>query len=74
MTPFTTAQRDAARSLAISYHAYHEACSSGDLAGKIQWGTRFLVVQKCIGLEIHDPNNMQAIIDFAGETLARVSA
>ena len=64
----TNKARDAARSLAIAYDAYHEAKKEGRNSGIVVWGDALIEAQDQIGVFLLDPANIRTIIDHARAT------
>lgn len=54
-----------ARSLAVEYHAYHDASAKDDYEGIICWGGLLLATQKATGVQIATPEYVEGRIDAA---------
>lgn len=61
----TDEARDAARSLAIAYDAYHEAKSEGRKSGVAIWGEALIEAQEQTGIILLEPENIRIIIAHA---------
>ena len=61
--------RDAAKSLAVAYAAFHEAADKKNYNGVIVWGRLLLEAQIETGIQMHTPSIIEA--DIAAATTSR---
>ena len=61
----TNEARQAARSLAIAYDAYHAAKNERRNSGIAIWGKALIEAQEKTGITLLDPANIRIIIDHA---------
>lgn len=65
MKPFTKAQKEAARELAVRYNAFGNACHADDANGIVVWGELLLETQEATGVEVADPVTTRRMIGHA---------
>lgn len=68
-----TITRDDAKQLAVCYHAYL-SCDADQHASVSVWGNLLLQIQEKVGIDLADPDNLRARIEYADRKFAEKSA